>query len=69
MSKRDAFYDELFDDDGVRISDDKNVNVENGRRLLGAALVGRMDSAIESALAVIVGTNSFRDGSPLHAER
>ena len=69
MSKRDALYDELFDDDDVRVSDDDQTNVDNGRRLLGATLIGEMDAAIVSALETIGGANTFRDGSPLHAER
>ena len=40
MSKRDALYDELFDDDGVQPLGDAETNVYNGRRLLGATLVG-----------------------------
>ena len=55
MSKRDAFYAELFDGDTVPLSDDPEVNAENGRRLLGATLVGRMDNAIETALSTING--------------
>ncbi|GAB5517699.1 acyl-CoA dehydrogenase family protein [Rhodopirellula baltica] len=69
MSKRDALYDELFDDDGARLSDDAETNVDNGRRLLGATLVGVMDRSIETALDTVSGTNTFRDGSPLYAER
>ena len=69
MSKRDAFFDELFDDDGIRIVADDDTNVENGRRLLGATLVGQMDTSIESALEVVDGNNRYTDGSPLHAER
>ena len=46
MSKRDDFYDELFDGDTVPLSDDADTNVSNGRRLLGAALVGRMDLSL-----------------------
>ncbi|WP_372722250.1 hypothetical protein [Novipirellula sp.] len=59
MSKRDAFYDELFDGDSVPLSDDDEINVQNGRRLLGAALVGRMDNAIETALSTIDGDGEF----------
>ena len=69
MSKRDALYDELFDDDGVQPLGDAETNVYNGRRLLGATLVGVMDGSIETALDTISGTNTFRDGSPLHTER
>ena len=69
MSKRDAFFDELFDDDGIRIAADDDTNVENGRRLLGATLVGQMDTSIESALEVVDGNNPYTDGTPLHAER
>ncbi|PHQ32946.1 hypothetical protein [Rhodopirellula bahusiensis] len=69
MSKRDALYDELFDEDGVRLSEDAETNVDNGRRLLGATLVGVMDRSIESALETVSGGNAFRDESPLHAER
>ena len=59
MSKRDAFYAELFDGDTVPLSDDPEVNAENGRRLLGATLVGRMDNAIETALSTINGDGQF----------
>ena len=59
MSKRDDFYDELFDGDTVPLSDDADTNVLNGRRLLGAALVGRMDNAIETALSTINGDSEF----------
>ncbi len=55
MSKRDAFYEELFDGDTVPLSEDPEVNAENGRRLLGAALVGSMDNAIETALSTVDG--------------
>lgn len=69
MSKRDALYDELFDDDGVRVSDEDETNIYNGRRLLGATLIGVMDRTIASGLETLEGANTFRDGSPLHAER
>ena len=59
MSKRDDFYDELFDGDTVPLSDDADTNVSNGRRLLGAALVGRMDNAIETALSTVNGDGEF----------
>ena len=69
MSKRDALYDELFDDDGVRLSDDAETNVDNGRRLLGATLVGEVDAAISTALETVNGANTFREGSELYAQR
>ena len=59
MSKRDDFYRKLFDGDSVPLSNDTEVNTENGRRLLGAALVGRMDNAIETALATVEGDGEF----------
>ena len=69
MSKRSTFYEELFDVDGIRLADDDNTNVENGRRLLGAILVGQMDVTIESALKVIAGINQHTENSPLHAKQ
>jgi len=68
MSKRDAFYDDLFDNDGVRLADDDETNIQNGRLLLGATLVGQMDVSIESALEIVAGNNRHSDGSPLYAE-
>ena len=59
MSKRDAFYDEIFEGEVVPLSDDDEINLQNGRRLLGAALVGRMDNAIESAVSTINGDTEF----------
>ena len=69
MSKRDALYDELFDNDGVIVSPDDNTNVDNGRRLLGATLVGVIDRTIASGVKTVDGTNTFSVGSPLHAQR
>ena len=69
MPKRDALYHELFNDDGVIVSADDDTNSDNGRRLLGATLVGVMDRAIASGVETVDGTNTFSDGSPLHAER
>jgi len=53
MSKRDAFYEEIFDDDGIQLSDDAEVNAIIGRRLLGACLVAKMDIAIDQAIAML----------------
>ena len=71
MSKRDGFYNELFDDDGLRLPNDPSKREESAQRLFGATLVAQMDIAIENALSLIDSENPYPTAdppTPLHEE-
>jgi hypothetical protein len=61
MSKRDAFYREVYQDGDLWLPDDEDERKQTARRVFGARMVGCVDVGIETAEHILAEHDEFTE--------
>ena len=61
MSKRDAFYREVYKDGDLWLPDDEEERKQTARRVFGARMVGCLDVGIETAERILAEHDEFAE--------